>query len=291
MSTVLRWTLRILGGVVALCLLFFAYVYIASVVKMGRTYPRRDVAITIPTDSASIARGEHLARLSCHGCHGDSLSGAVMFDAPGIARIAAPNVIERMAAYTDAQFAGYLRYGAKIDGKSGFVMPPPGFYHMSDADQGSLIAYLHTRKKARTSDTVGTSSYGPMGRMGVALGQFRTAIMDIDTTQARVGADPAYTTTREGEYFARMICTSCHSNTLTGDPNTGGAGSPNLSNAVGYSFDEFKTLIRTGKPRTDKKLTLMGDVARGELHNLTDSELANVYAYLKSLPASGVVLK
>ena len=118
------------------------------------------------------------------------------------------------------------------------------------------------------------------------MGQFKTANGYIDTTVARVGADTASMGSRHGEYLARLICTSCHGNALTGDPATP---SPSIAQAYGYSLAEFTRLLRTGTPRSpERKLTLMAEVARNDLKNLTDEEIAAVHAYLRQLPTSGV---
>ena len=77
-----RWLTRILLGLVGLIALALVVIYVMSERYLARTYPVREVAITLPTDSASLARGERLARLSCYGCHGETLTGTVMFEAP-----------------------------------------------------------------------------------------------------------------------------------------------------------------------------------------------------------------
>jgi mono/diheme cytochrome c family protein len=279
-----RWITRLLGGLAALCVAAAGYVYVMSAVRLNRTYSAHDVPLSMPSDSASLARGEHVARLSCYGCHRERLEGGVMFDEPGVARIVTPNVIQQIRNYTDAGLAGYLRYGVKRDGTSGVVMPPPGFYHMSDADLAAVIAYLR-RQPLATTPPLPRTSIGPLGRLGVVIGQFRTAINDIDTTASRVGGDPAHRSTRKGEYLARMVCANCHGSRLDGNPATH---APALAQAVGYSLDQFTTLLREGKPNSDKTLTLMGEAARAELRHLTNDEIAAVFAYLRSLPTSSV---
>ena len=285
MKTLTRWLVRILGGIVVLLVVALGVIYVLSERAMGAKYPFHEVALAPPTDSASLARGEHLARLSCYGCHGDSLRGRVMFDVPGVARLVAPNAMEKLANYTDAEFAGFMRYGVRKDGSSVFVMPPGGFWHMSDADLSALIAYVRRQPTAATP-TLPARSFRPLGRMGVAMGQFPNAFQERDTTGERIGADPAYLTTRQGEYFARMICTGCHGSRLTGDPQTP---SPSIALAAGYSLPQLTTLLRTGTPRDPAtKLTLMAEVAKSDLHLLTDAEIAAVHGYLASLPLSGV---
>jgi cytochrome c553 len=125
-----------------------------------------------------------------------------------------------------------------------------------------------------------------MGRFGVAMGQIKTAVALYDTTAERVGLDPAWSTTRHGEYVARTLCIECHGEKLTGDPE---GPTPSLSGALGYSPEEFTKLLRAGTPRDSAtKLTLMAEVATAALTHLSDEEITALYAYLKNLPATGV---
>lgn len=286
----LRWLARILGGLVLLVLIAISVVYVQSNRVINRKHPFTPYAIAVPTDSASIAEGHRLAKVRCMGCHGESLQGSPdFFDEPMIARIATPNVPRKLATISDAEFAGFMRTGVRKDGTSPFVMPPPGFYHISDKDLGSLIAYLRT--VPATGPDTPPNSYRLLGRLGVMLGQFKTSVAEFDTTQERVGQDPAWATTRRGEYLARMICTECHGRQLTGAVAEGGTGaaSPSLSMALGYSLEEFTTLLRTGKPREPgKELGLMAATARGSLTWLTNEEIAALHEYLRGLPAAGV---
>jgi mono/diheme cytochrome c family protein len=287
-----RWFRRIAGGLLLILVIAACAIYVQSNRLIYRRHTFQPHPVAVPSDSVSIAQGERLARMRCFGCHSDSLHGQVFFDERFVARISAANIPAKMLTLTDAEFAGFLRTGVRKDGTSPFIMPPPGFYHMSDADLGALIAYL--RSIPQGGDPLPPNRYGPMGRLGVTLGQFKTAVAEFDTTVARVGEDPAWATTRHGEYLARMICTECHGPVLVGDPAAAGgsAATPSLSGARGYSLQEFTTLLRTGTPReATTTLELMGETARNSLKYLTDAEIAEVYDYLKALPLTGVKLR
>jgi mono/diheme cytochrome c family protein len=284
----MKWIVRILGGLLVVVCVAVLAIFVASNRIINKRHAFQEHPLTVPSDSASVAEGERFARIRCMGCHSDSLKGKVFFDEPMIARLIAPNVPAKIATLSDAEFAGFLRSGVRKDGTSPFVMPPPGFYHISDQDLGALIAYI--RSLPVGEHALPANSYRLMGRLGITMGQFRTAVANFDTTEKRVGDDPAWATTRKGEYLARIQCTECHGLRLTGEPAPEGeAGTPSLSGALGYSPDEFVRLLRTGTPRdTTRKLTLMAEVAQGGLTHLTDEEIAAVYGYLKTLPVSGV---
>ena len=288
----MRWVRRIAGGLLLILVVAVCAIYVQSNRIIYKRHAFQPHPVALPTDSASIAQGERIARVRCYGCHSDSLWGQVFFDDRFVARISAANIPAKLLTLTDAEVAGFLRTGVRKDGTSPFIMPPPGFYHISDADLGALLAYL--RSLPRGGDPLPPNSYGPIGRMGVALGQFKTAVTEFDTTVARVGDDPAWATTRHGEYLARVICSECHGRRLTGDSAAaGGEGSsPNLSGAYGYSIEQFTTLLRTGTPReATTKLTLMAETAKFSLKYLTDAEIAEVYEYIKTLPLTGGVMK
>lgn len=288
----MKWIVRILGGLLVVVCVAVLAIYVASNRIINQRHAFQEHPLTVPSDSASVAEGARFARIRCFGCHGDSLKGKVFFDEPMIARLIAPNVPGKLATLSDAELAGFLRSGVRKDGTSPFVMPPPGFYHISDHDLGALIAYL--RSLPVGEHALPANSYRLMGRLGITMGQFKTAVASFDTTERRVGDDPAWATTRKGEYLARIQCTECHGLRLTGEaaPSGDGMGSPSLSGALGYSPEEFARLLRTGIPRdTTRKLTLMAEVAQYSLTHLTDDEIAAVYQYIKALPATGVTLE
>ncbi len=280
-----RWTLRIVTGLVTLLVLAMGAVYALSVRAISRKYPVREVHLPPPTDSASLARGAHLVQLSCRGCHGPDLAGTIMFDQPLIARIVAPDLIARLPNYTDGQLAGYLRYGMKPDGSASFTMPPAGFFQLADADLASIIAYLRTLPARTSPASLPTNAYGPVGRLGIVLGQFSLAITAIDTTAPRLGNDTLYLSTRQGEYLARLICSDCHGAKLVGDP---AFPSPSIAGAVGYNEAQFGALLRTGTPRDPaRKIPTMGQVFQVTSH-LRDEELAAVYRFVSGLPTTGI---
>ena len=285
----MKWIVRILGGLLVVVCVAGLAIFVASNRIINKRYAFREYAVAVPSDSASLVLGERIVRMRCAGCHSDGLKGRVFFDEPNIARLVAPNVPAKLKTLTDAEFAGFLRSGVRKDGTSPFVMPPPGFYHISDADLGALIAYL--RSMPVIDNPLPANSYRAMGRFGIAIGQFKTSVASFDTTVERVGQDPAWATTRHGEYIARMICTECHGLRLTGDSAAAGgdARSPSLAGAVGYTPEQFVTLLRTGTPRDPAtKLGLMAEMAKESLTHFTDDEITAVYGYLKTLPATGV---
>ena len=73
----MKWVKRILVTIVTLIVFIVVMVYFLSSRHLNRKFELRRVALTLPTDTASIARGEHvaIALTKCGGCHGDDFGG------------------------------------------------------------------------------------------------------------------------------------------------------------------------------------------------------------------------
>ncbi|MEP7346130.1 MAG: c-type cytochrome [Gemmatimonadaceae bacterium] len=282
----MKWFKRIAVALLAVSVLGVGVVYALSSRLLNRRYAVPLGTVALPTDSASLTRGERMARIvGCHGCHGETLAGDVFFDEPRVARLVTSNIPEKVAAYTDAEFERLLRRGIRKDGTSPIVMPPPGLYHLSDTDVADVIAWIRSRPHPSPAAALPSEEVRIMGRFGLVIGQFKMATQAIDTSGGRIGNDSLYLTSRRGEYLARVVCTECHGSALQGDPTFP---TPGLSKAVGYSLEQFTHLLRTGEPSGGPPLDLMAKTAKGRLHLLTDSEIAAIHAYIEALPATGI---
>jgi cytochrome c553 len=276
----MRWLRRLGAALVALLLvavLGYAVIYAMSEYTLRRTYPVPRVTLSVPTDADSIREGERLATLrGCmNGCHGKRGEGAVMFDMPMIARIVAPNLTAAVRRLSDEQLVGVIRYGIKPDGRSAIVMPAQAFGLMNDADLGRTIAFLKTLPPA--DGPAGQVTLGPLGRIGIALGELHDVRQEIEAAlPPPAGADAQAET---GRYLARSICGECHGTGLRGDSNPDFT-SPNLRIVLAYSPDAFTDLMRNGKALGGRELKVMSGIARAHLSRLTDDEIAALYAYL-----------
>jgi hypothetical protein len=76
---IMKWIGIVLGSLVGLIVLAFIVLYIIGTLKWNRLHGQYEVPvdrIPIPTDQASIARGEHIATIHmCRHCHLDNLGG------------------------------------------------------------------------------------------------------------------------------------------------------------------------------------------------------------------------
>ena len=96
-----------------------------------------------------------------------------MFDQPMIARIVAPNLTSAVRRYMDVQLAAIIRQGVRPGGRSVLVMPSEAFVTLTDADLGRILAFM--RSLPAVEGPGPSVSLGPVGRIGVAIGKFKTA--------------------------------------------------------------------------------------------------------------------
>jgi len=283
MTPLLRWIGIALGSLVALAIVAYAVLYILSERVLRRAYEVPTIALSIPSDPASIAEGRRLAtvRGCIGGCHGKNAGGAVMFDQPLIGRIVAPNLTAAVGKFSNAALAGVIRNGVRPDGRSVLVMPSETFVWLTDDDVGRIIAFLKSLPEAAGPGP--SISLGPIGRVGLVVGEFKMAAQLIAET-----VPPPEATNEEakhGRYLARTICSECHGTTLRGDSNPDFT-SPDLRVTAAYSPEAFAHLLRTGVAVGGRDVGVMSAQARNNLSHLTDSEIADLYSYLHSMPAA-----
>ena len=281
MKRLLRWVGIALGSLAGLVIIAYAVLYVLSERILRRTYAAPTVALAIPTDPASISEGRRLATVrGCFGgCHGKQANGMVLFDKPMIARIVAPSLTAAVQKYDAANFAAIVRSGVRPDGSSLIVMPSEAFVELTDADLGYLIAFLKSLPPAEWSGPA--TSIGPIGRIGIVTGKFKSAaqlIADAAPLPAAANEEAAY-----GRYLARTSCAGCHATDLRGAVNPEFR-STNLRVVAAYSPEAFVRLLRTGIPIGERKLDTMREMAVKHLSYLTDAEIAALYGYLHVLP-------
>lgn len=279
----LRWLAFGLAGLAAFALVAAALVYALSESRLQQRHAVPRVAIAVPTDAESIAEGRRLATVrGCYGgCHGERAEGAVMFDAPAIARLVAPNLTAAARSRTDAELALAIRHGLRPDGRSMLVMPSASFATLTDADLGRIIAFLRSLPPEDGSGPL--IALGPAGRLGLAIGKFKTEAQLAAAGKAPPPAagEPAQT----GRYLALTVCGHCHGLDLRGDANPSFV-SPDLALTGAYSRQDFAALLRTGTALGGRTLPTMGPFARKLLSQLTEAEIDALYAYLRQFAAA-----
>jgi mono/diheme cytochrome c family protein len=278
-SRLFRWLRNAVAALLALALVAVGGVYALSARELARV-SRAEVppfTLPLPTDSASLAEGERIAfTRGCLGCHGERLQGKVFFSEPGVATLVASNLTTLARQASDADLERAIRHGIGRDGRALFIMPAEMYRVLTDEDVARVIAFIRSVPEA--TDTLPARTVGPLGRLGLLLGQFHPSRYYIETET--IPPPPEDTALRAGHYIAWSSCTECHGGTLAGD----GAGSPALGPmALAYSAEEFVEFLRTGTAKGGRELPMMGGVARGRLKNLREEEMLSLHAYLREL--------
>lgn len=309
MKKVLKWTGILFGALVLLILLVAAWVQFSPVPK-NEVKP---VAVQLPTDSLSLARGKKIVEATCVYCHmGEDgrLSGR-LFSRPTdpFGEMWTSNITHhpggRLAAYSDGELAYMFRTGVNRDGR--FLGHMMTRCNMSDDDLASVIAFL--RSDAGILQPSEAEHPLPeyldmfIVKAMVHAGIFKPAEYD---GQPRVAPSPddqvAY-----GRYLAHEIyeCYSCHSasfetaNPLYPEtsPNYLGGGNkvadedfaetisrnitPSKDHGIGaWTYDQFFTAVKTGV-RPDGAM-LKNQMPRYAA--LEDQEVAALWAYLQTVP-------
>ena len=198
-----------------------AVILVGPLVVLGGVYvlseaELRDVAKdppfdhAIPTDSASVERGRHIARTrGCFGCHGQELQGkdfGEQWDWPE--RAVAPNLAAYARKYDAATLEAAIRQGIGADGRALTSMPSFNFARLSDEDTAALIAFL--RSAPVVEGELPDPKLGWSVRWTFAIGaETHMAEWADRVPPLRVDADAEPQRAR-GEYLAMTMCNECH---------------------------------------------------------------------------------
>ena len=294
MKRVLKWLGYILGGLIVVLLLAVGTVYAITSSRMSKSYSTSVPALAIPTDSASIARGQHLAVTvgKCQGCHGDNWAGTVFSDDAVFAKLTSANLTSGKGGiggtYKDIDWVRTLRYGINPKGKSVIFMPSESYTHFNDTDLAQIVAYLKTLPPADMTITP-ARSIGPIGRAVYLSGGFPLLPAELVPQNLDRKPIPEGPTAEYGKYLVDAgVCRGCHGDNLGGS-KAGDVVTPNLtpSGELGkWTEADFVKVIRTGT-RPDGR-TLSTFMPWQLMRGLTDTELSAYWAYLHSIPPAPV---
>ena len=293
MKKILKWIGIGLGGLIVLLLLVVGGMMLSTDFRLSRTYDIPAETITIPTDAASLAVGQHWAEMHCQGCHGPDLGGGPFFEDEQIGHVDATNLTSGEggigATMTTADWVRAIRHGIRHDGTSVFIMPSNDFYYLSDADLGSLIAYV--KSVPPVDRAIRPRMFTPFAKVLYALGAFGNLLYaeSIPHNAARSMPPVVGVTSEYGAYLVNAHgCRSCHGEQLSGG-QLSEPGAPFAHNLTpggelgGWSEADFFAALREGK--TPSGQTIDGDYMPWQgLGKMTDDELRAVWMYLQSQP-------
>lgn len=277
MAKLWRWTGYILGAVLSLIALAAAALFLASWYKINRHVAGKPEHLSVPS-AAQLADGPRQLRvLACMTCHGEGLRGNDVIDDPSLARIYAPNLTLVAASATDQRLARAIRQGISVDGRPLVLMPSPQYSRLSDSEVAALIAAI--RALPRGGKATPPLRLGPLGTIGLALGQFHTApeLIESDAGKLPIDLGPRF---ERGRTLVMVNCAECHGPTLEGTELEPGLKAPDLMVAAGYSLPQFTHFMRTGIAAGNRNLPVMSRRALEAFSHYTNDEIASIHAYL-----------
>jgi mono/diheme cytochrome c family protein len=293
MPRILKYLLYTLGALVLLVLIGVGGVFFSTNRALAATKPLPTHGFTAPSDTASIARGEHLVRaiVKCVDCHGEDLAGTKMLEDPAIGTLWAKNLTRGAgglpANYDDAAFERAIRHGLRQDGVRLVVMPSEEYQRISDEDLGAIIAFLKARPPVDRETPA--PKLGPLARVLYLAGQFPLFGYDkITHAEEVVPAVAVDTTIAYGKYIGDIGCAGCHGAGYGGGKIPGAPPEwPPVANitptGIGhYTYEGFVTALKTGKRPDGSDINPMMPIQTTKL--MTDVELRATWNYLRSLP-------
>jgi len=293
MKKILKYIGIVVVAVLALLVVAVGGLYAWTSRALSTTVEFPPHGFVAPSDSASVARGEHVLRAltKCNDCHGPDMGGSVMVDDPAFGRIVAPNLTTGnggvLAGYSDAQLEVAIRHGLARDGRRLIVMPSNEYQYVSDEDLGTLIAYL--RSLPAVDRALGTSSAGPIARALFASGQMPLfPHLSVTHHTEVVASVPVDTSIAYGKYIGDIGCAGCHGagyggGKIPGTPPEFPPTSNLTPTGLGhYTFADFQKVLKVGLRPDGSQLHPMMPIAATAL--MTDVEVTAVWNYLRSLP-------
>ncbi len=288
---VLKWIGMVVGALLLVALVAAGVIYfLGGRALASTTDPTTSVrTLTVPTDAAAIARGEHLVQHVnlCVDCHGDLLQGTAFIDDPALGVIPAPNLTSGTGGIggqmTDARWINALTEGIGHDGRHLLIMPVVHYHAMNDADLGAVIAYL--KQLPPQENDAGTRNVGPLGHALVALGALPFQ-SDVAATLPPPETVPPAADAAYGNYMMVIAgCQGCHGENLAGGTDPNAPKGPNITTALlgTWSEDQFVNFMHTGTLPSGGNVS--DEMPWKKYAAMDETELKALYAYLQTTEA------
>jgi hypothetical protein len=258
-----------------------------------------------------LARGQYLVQnvstcLMCHSDHDFTKPGAplvpntllagIHFDEAGLpgdvySSNITPDPETGAGTWTDDQLARAIREGIGHDGRTLFpMMPYQQFHSMSDEDIASIVVYLRSVPAVRHPQ--------PKTRISFPVNYLIRAVPEPITSS--VSEPDRSTPESRGAYLVKIgTCSDCHTPSddkgepLPGMDFSGGSlfvgpwGSVSSANitqdASGIPYYDEKRFIEVMRTSSVGARPLSGIMPWSIFRGMTDSDLSDIYAYLKTL--------
>ena len=293
MDSRVRVLVKIAAALAGIAVAALLGVYLLSARELGRVYAHPEARITVPSDTASIARGEHLVQAiaACATCHDVDLGGKVYADMGPVGVVAGRNLTRGNGGvgetFTDDDWVRAIRFGIRPDGTSLIMMPSEVYANLSDADLGAAIAYL--KQVPPVDRDIPPSRFGLLGRTLIATGKLKILSAPKTHGQATVASVPEERSPAYGRYLAEVSgCAGCHGPGLSGGPIAGPPGLPPAANLTPssrlaqWSESDFRGVLREGRKPDGMRLDEF--MPWRSYAGMTDLEIGALWDYLRSVP-------
>ena len=291
-KSILKKILYTVGIIIGIVLIAIITIISLGNSKINKEYNIEITSITIPTDSASIALGQHLANVQgCTDCHTADLSGQIMVDEPPMGKISASNLTSGRGGigskYSDEDWIKAIRHGIGPDNKSLIIMPSAAFAELSSKDLSALIAYL--KSVPPVDNELPEKKVGFMTKIISFFNPSEMLSAQKVNHQMPFTQKPVPAVTPEyGNYLANT-CRYCHGENLAGGLKIGGPEVPPSANLTphptgrinNWSRADFAKAISEGiRPNgstISPHMPLLGKM-------MSEDEITALWLYIQSIP-------
>lgn len=252
----------------------------------------------VPSDAATLARGEYLARVgNCTACHtargGAPLAGGRAF-ATGIGTLYSTNLTpdpqHGIGDWSAEEFAHAMRHGVSRRGVLYPVFPYAHFANVADADLDAIYAWLRTQPASASVPP--PNRLEPPADSRLALIGWRLLYYRPDEAVA--------TTDDRGRYLVDGLghCAMCHSargerGSLPAEGYMAGGSIPGIgwyappldgAQLQRYSDQQLADYLRNGSAEHGSAYGPMAEVVYSSLRWLTPDDALAIARYLKRIP-------
>ena len=279
-------SVRLAGAMAAgVVMLAIALLYGVSEWRIRRSYDAPVVPMH-PAMAPDPVAGLHMAKVvGCWaGCHGNEGEGGTE-RIEGIRSNTAPTLSQVLPAYSNAELARLVRYGVKRDGTSAIGMASYTWWPLGEQDLANIFAHLRSQPVRPAVPRELHLTF--RGRLGLAMGDWKVSAEQVDRSIPRWGERPRNTAFERGRYLASVVCSECHGLDFKGYALEGG---PSLAILAIYGPEQFRHLLRSGKPIDGRDIPKMSWMPEVEF---TDREIDDLYEFLREyhgLPPSSAIV-
>jgi mono/diheme cytochrome c family protein len=295
MKRILSIMLKVVAVVLLVAGMFVGYACYSVHARMAKTYAVQVPPLDPKPDAALLERGRYLVTsvAPCGDCHGDNLGGKAMSDDLLFGRLYAANLTKGQGGiasrYADEDFVRVFLHGVRKDGHSVVFMPSHEI-KITARDAAAAIAYI--RSLPPVDGAVPEPRIGPIASMLATFGGLPLLPAEL-IDHEHVGFAPELVATDAVSKGAHLVqtagCTGCHTPTFEGGSGPPpGAGNITPVGIGTWTEKDFFTALRTHR-RPDG--TKMADAMPIGLGGMSDEDLSNVFAFLKTLPPKGTKTK